>query len=96
MKVLYGAADFIHWLNSSRVKWGIVTNGNHIQHQKAQVTGLDEKAPFLLASMSMGANKPAPQVFMEAIRLLDIEGVLTRELLFVGDNPYTASLARPV
>jgi putative hydrolase of the HAD superfamily len=89
MKVLPGAMDFVDWMNENDVKWGVVTNGDQFQHQKAEATGLDKKVPFLLASLLFGVNKPAPEVFMEAVRLLDIEGLATEEILFVGDNPYT-------
>jgi putative hydrolase of the HAD superfamily len=89
MKVLPGAVDFIDWMNSSDVRWGVVTNGDQFQHQKAEATGLDKKTPFVLASKLFGVNKPAPEVFMEAVRLLDIDGIQTEEILFVGDNPYT-------
>ena len=66
MKVLPGAVDFMNWMNSNKVTWGIVTNGDQFQHDKA-----------------------ATEVFMEAVRLLDIDGLKPEEILFVGDNPYT-------
>lgn len=89
MEVLPGAAEFIDWMNGESVNWGIVTNGDQFQHQKAETTGIDKKAPFVLASKLFGVNKPAPEVFMEAVRLLGIDGIQTEEILFVGDNPYT-------
>ena len=89
IKVLPGAIDFIEWMNSNTSKWGVVTNGDQFQHLKAETTGLDRITPFVLASRLFGVDKPAPEVFMEAVRLLDIEGLATEEILFVGDNPYT-------
>ena len=89
MKVLPGAFDFVDWMNSNEVAWGVVTNGDQFQHQKAENTGLDKKTPFLLASKLFGVDKPAPEVFMEAVRLLNIDGLKPEEILFVGDNPYT-------
>jgi putative hydrolase of the HAD superfamily len=89
MKALPGAVDFVDWMNASEVNWGIVTNGGQFQHQKAVATGLDKKSPFVLASLLFGVNKPAPEVFMEAVRLLNIDGLKTEDILFVGDNPYT-------
>lgn len=89
MKVLPGAVDFMNWLNSNEVAWGIVTNGDQFQHDKAENTGVDKLAPFLLASKLFGVDKPAPEVFMEAVRLLDVADIKTEEILFVGDNPYT-------
>ena len=89
VKVLPGAVDFIDWMNSSNVNWGIVTNGDQFQHQKAKTTGVDKISPFVLASKLFGVDKPAPEVFLEAVRLLNIDGLQPEEILFVGDNPYT-------
>jgi putative hydrolase of the HAD superfamily len=89
VRVLPGAVEFADWMNRSSVKWGIVTNGDQVQHQKAEATGFDQIAPFVLASRLFGVDKPAPEVFMEAVRLLDVDGIQTEEILFVGDNPYT-------
>ncbi len=89
MRVLPGAVDFIDWMNEKEVNWGIVTNGDQFQLQKATATGLEKKTPFVLASKLFGVNKPAPEVFMEAVRLLNVVGLDTSEILFVGDNPYT-------
>jgi len=89
IKVLHGAVEFVDWMNSKSVAWGVVTNGDQIQHKKAEATGLNNKAPFVLASKIFGVDKPAPEVFMEAVRLLEIEGLKTEDVLFVGDNPYT-------
>jgi len=89
MKVLPGAVEFVDWMNSKDVVWGVVTNGDQFQHQKAEATGLDKKAPFVLASKIVGVDKPEPEVFIEAVRLLEIEDLQTEDVLFVGDNPYT-------
>ena len=89
VQIIPGAMDFIDWMNSSSVNWGVVTNGDQFQHLKAEASGIDKKAPFVLASKLFGVDKPEPQVFMEAVRLLDVEGLETEEILFVGDNPYT-------
>ncbi|MGB1748250.1 MAG: HAD family hydrolase, partial [Dehalococcoidia bacterium] len=89
MQVLPGAMDFVDWMNDSEINWGIVTNGDQFQHQKAEATGLDKKAPFVLASKLFGVNKPGPEVFHEAVRLLNEDQIETGEILFVGDNPYT-------
>jgi len=89
VQIIPGAMDFIDWMNSSSVNWGVVTNGDQFQHLKAEASGIDKKAPFVLASKLFGVDKPEPQVFVEAVRLLDVEGLETEEILFVGDNPYT-------
>ncbi|MBN4074208.1 HAD-IA family hydrolase [bacterium AH-315-D21] len=89
MKMLPRAMNFVNWLNDSGVNWGVVTNGDQFQLQKVERTGLTGHIPFVLASKLFGVDKPAPEVFMEAVRLLDIPDVQTDEILFVGDNPYT-------
>ena len=89
MKVLPGAMEFADWMNEADVNWGIVTNGDQFQHMKAEKTGFDKKSPFVLASKLFGVDKPAPEVFMEAVRLLGVDDLATEEILFVGDNPYT-------
>ena len=75
-------------MNESGINWGVVTNGDQFQLQKVETTGVEGRVPFVLASKLFGVNKPAPGVFMEAVRLLDIPGIETNEILFVGDNPY--------
>lgn len=89
MKMLPEAMDFVDWMNTSKLHWGVVTNGDQFQHKKVEITGLTGHVPFVLASMLFGVNKPAPEVFMEAVRLLEIPDIQPEEILFVGDNPYT-------
>lgn len=89
LKMLPRAMDFVDWMNDSGVKWGVVTNGDQFQLQKLEVTGLVNHIPFAVVSKLFGVDKPAPEVFMEAVRLLDIPGIQTEEILFVGDNPHT-------
>jgi len=83
------STSFVDWMNESGINWGVVTNGDQFQLQKVETTGVEGRVPFVLASKLFGVNKPAPGVFMEAVRLLDIPGIETNEILFVGDNPYT-------
>ena len=89
IRCLPGTPELIADLNASGIPWGVVTNGNHYQHLKVKSAGLDGKIPFVLASEIFGANKPAPEVYHEAVRLLNITGIAPEEILFVGDNPYT-------
>lgn len=89
MKMLPSAMNFVDWMNESGINWGVVTNGDQIQLQKVETTGLNGRVPFLLASKLFGVDKPAPEVFMEAVRLLDVPDIQPKEILFVGDNPYT-------
>ena len=89
VEMLPGVEEFVKCLNDSEISWGIVTNGDQFQHQKAENTGLDKTSPFVLASKLFGVDKPAPEIFLEAVRLLDVKGLQAHEVLFVGDNPYT-------
>jgi putative hydrolase of the HAD superfamily len=89
VKCFPGAMNFVDWMNASGVYWGVVTNSGKYQHQKVEAVGLTEHVPFVLASQLFGVDKPASEVFMEAVRLLNITDVRTEEILFVGDNPYT-------
>ncbi|MCZ6539473.1 MAG: HAD-IA family hydrolase [Chloroflexi bacterium] len=89
MKMLPRATNFVDWMNDSGVNWGVVTNGDHFQLQKVEATGLQGRVPFVLVSKMFGVDKPEPQVFMEAVRLLDLPEIKTEEILFVGDNPHT-------
>jgi putative hydrolase of the HAD superfamily len=89
MKMLPRAMEFVDWMNDSGVNWGVVTNGDKVQLEKLEKTGLGNRVPFAVVSKLFGVNKPAPEVFMEAVRLLDVPGIQTEEILFVGDNPYT-------
>ena len=89
MKMLPRASAFVDWMNTSGVNWGVVTNGDQFQLRKIERTGLKDRTPFVVVSKLFGVDKPAPEVFMEAVRLLDIPGIGTEEILFVGDNPHT-------
>ncbi|MQG88127.1 MAG: HAD-IA family hydrolase [SAR202 cluster bacterium] len=89
VEMLPGVEEFVKCLNDSEISWGIVTNGDQFQHQKAENTGLDKTSPFVLASKLFGVDKPAPEIFLEAVRLLDVKDLQAHEVLFVGDNPYT-------
>jgi putative hydrolase of the HAD superfamily len=89
MKMLPSAMNFVDWMNESGINWGVVTNGDQIQLQKVETTGLNGRVPFVLASKLFGVDKPAPEVFMEEVRLLDVPDIQPKEILFVGDNPYT-------
>ena len=89
MKMLPGAMDFVDWMNSTGVNWGVVTNGDEFQVEKIETTGLKNHVPFVVVSKFFGVDKPAPEVFMEGARLLDIPDMQTEEILFVGDNPHT-------
>ncbi len=73
-------------LNSHRIPWGIVTNGNTTsQHVACRAAGLDQLAPFVIVSQQAGYRKPDPRIFRDAIDQTGIES--PENVMFVGDNP---------
>ena len=73
-------------LNSHRVPWGIVTNGNTTsQHVACRAAGLDQLASFIIVSQEAGYRKPDPRIFDDAINRTGIES--PEHVIFVGDNP---------
>ena len=91
LNALPNSYKFIKKINSLSIKWGIVTNGDHYQFKKIEKVGWEKIIPFLLASDIYGSKKPEPEIYHEAVRLLDIEinKYDYSKILFVGDNPYT-------
>jgi len=69
------AADF---------RLGVVTNGpSDLQRLKLAATGLDRLLPTVVISGELGHGKPAPEPFLEAVRLL---GVPVEAMVMVGDS----------
>ena len=91
LNALPNSYKFIKKISSLNIKWGIVTNGDHYQFKKIEKVGWEKIIPFLLASDIYGSKKPEPEIYHEAVRLLDIEinKYDYSKILFVGDNPYT-------
>ncbi len=77
--------DMLARLSNSGVPWGIVTNGTRWQHLKLANMGIAPEPECLVISKEFGHQKPEPEVFAEALRLLG--GAQPSETLFVGDNP---------
>jgi len=86
MRLIEGVGQFLAELSDAGVPWGIVTNGDHRQLDKVAVAGLEDIAPFVIASRLFGADKPDTGVFIEGLRRL---GTKADETLFVGDTPHT-------
>lgn len=89
LQPLPSVPEFLHELNRTGVRWGVVTNGDQFQLQKVEKTGLKDVVPFVLASQIFGEEKPAPGIYHEAARLLGLNGTPYGEVLFAGDNPHT-------
>ena len=89
MRLLPGAGEFIDALNESGLPWGVVTNGNNYQLEKLRATGIEDRVPFVIATELHGPNKPAPEPYLHALRLLELEDGDAASVLFVGDNPHT-------
>ena len=89
IKPLPGVNKFIKKLKRSHVKWGVVTNGDDYQYKKIAKIGWTILVPFVLASDIYGVKKPQPEIYKEAVRLLDIKITDYSKILFVGDNLYT-------
>ena len=89
LELLRGARELMDALNRSGIPWGVVTNGDENQIKKVSKTGLENVIPFVLASRLFGVDKPAPEIYHEAVRQLGVNGIPYSEIVFVGDNPYT-------
>ncbi len=89
MRPLPGAVEFVEALNSSGIPWGVVTNGDEYQLQKVKSAGLEDMIPFVIATKLHGANKPDPEPYLHALRLLELDESDMGDILFVGDNPHT-------
>jgi putative hydrolase of the HAD superfamily len=77
--------DFLNYLNDSSVAWGIVTNGDAVQTEKARLCLVNEGAKCIVVSKVFGVSKPDPSIFHEALKHLGNPS--PEEVLFVGDNP---------
>lgn len=89
MKPLPGALELVEALNSSGLPWGVVTNGDQYQLDKVKSAGLEGLLPFVIATKLHGADKPDPEPYLHALRLLEIGRDDAGQVLFVGDNPHT-------
>ena len=72
-------------LRRAGTPWGIVTNGNSHQHDKAPLLGPEANPGCFIVSAEIGHTKPAPEIFHEALRQTGLTA--SRRVLFVGDNP---------
>ena len=77
--------DTLVKLSDAHVPWGIVTNGTRWQHVKLANMGIRPEPECLVISKEFGHEKPEPEVFAQALRLLG--SPQPSETLFVGDSP---------
>lgn len=89
LRLLDGSRELMDQLDRAGIPWGVVTNGDEYQLKKVEKTGLKDVIPFVLASRLFGIDKPAPEIYHEAVRRLGVNGTPYSEIVFVGDNPYT-------
>lgn len=86
---LPGVQDFVSALNAAKLPWGIITNGGPLQLKKIEKVGWQKSVPVLLVSKLFGSEKPAPEIYHEAVRRLGLDGTPYDRVLFAGDNPFT-------
>lgn len=89
LEPLPGVPDLVAELNSTKLPWGIITNGGLYQLKKIEKVGWQKSVPVLLVSKLFGSEKPAPQIYHEAVRRLGLNGASYDRVLFAGDNPFT-------
>ena len=77
--------DMLRTLEIAEIPWGIITNGTHWQHLKLRNMGVQPEPDCLVISKEFGHKKPEPEIFSEALRILN--NPEPSETLFVGDNP---------
>ena len=83
-RVAPDAKEVIAELRRADIPVGMVTNGyTAIQSRKAEYHGLLDAVDFVLISESVGAHKPDPRIFHEA---LTRAGASAERSVFVGDN----------
>lgn len=73
----------INTLRSRGIKAGIISNWDHSLHQVLKVLGLNDKFDFVIASLEFGFEKPAVEIFEEALRLSNENASVS---LHVGDS----------
>jgi putative hydrolase of the HAD superfamily len=68
-----------------RRRLGIVTNGPaDVQRDKIDLLGIRDFVDFIVISGELGAEKPDPRIYAEALKL---GGATAEETVFVGDAP---------
>ena len=89
LKPLPGVPDLVAALNRAKLPWGIITNGGPFQLKKIEKVGWQKSVPVVVVSKLFGTEKPAPEIYHEAVRRLGLNGAPYDRVLFAGDNPFT-------
>lgn len=88
--VLASAQALLEALRSRGVKTGLVANSwpdpGRVLRRDAEAFGLTGLLDVLVYSEEVGLRKPAPEIFLHACRLLEVETAAT---MYVGDNLLT-------
>src|ERR1700759_382037 len=88
--VLASAQALLEALRARGIKTGLVANSwpdpGRVLRRDAEELGLAELLDVAVYSEEVGLRKPAPEIFLHACRLLDVEAVAT---MYVGDNLVT-------
>ena len=72
-------------IEAQGLSWGIVTNGSTFQHRKIRCMGLEDRTSCVVVSDEFGHDKPEPEIFLEALRLVGQPDPAL--VMFAGDNP---------
>lgn len=81
-------------LRADGVRIGIVSNaGPNARHALNAKFQLDDRADVMLISAEVGASKPHPHIYEEAMRLLDVSPA---DCVFVDDKPANVDAARAI
>lgn len=80
-----GLLQMLEALQGMGLKLGIVTNGrNDFQLGNIQALGITNFFSVILVSETEGVRKPDSEIFMRALRKLDVDPKLG---VFLGDHP---------
>ena len=73
-------------LRSRGIRLAMISNMNRSGPDLAGSLGLSDKLDFTITSLDIGAEKPHPDVFLEALRRAEVK---SEEAVHVGDQPVT-------
>ena len=80
-----GVVDTLAQLHHEDIPLAIVTNGSiRAQSAKINASGLIEYFDVVVVSEAFGVKKPEPSIYLEAVKLLDVD---PGDAWFVGDHP---------
>lgn len=84
LKTTPGTFELLDYLEKSRIKIGVLTNGAFMgQAKKLSILGLDDKIDCFVASDMCLCDKPDPKAFLYILEKMNI---LPHEAIMVGDR----------